>query len=241
MDLPLDARGLCSAGSAGPDDFIAAGRGAGARSKAWASCGISAGRVSHWGRTGIAAAHLSTRGIGPEGGEMSWMGQSVRRVEDDRLLRGQAKFVADVKLPGTLEAVFLRSVHAHAAIARIDATAARAVPGVAAVITAQDIAGRTAPLSVAGEAHTPERLLKLLKPLDRVHPSPLLPEKKVTYVGQPVVLVVAETLDIAVQAAESLEIEYEPLPAVIDPVAALAEGAPLVEPAWGSNLALSVG
>jgi carbon-monoxide dehydrogenase large subunit len=169
------------------------------------------------------------------------MGQSVRRVEDDRLLKGRATFVADVKVPGTLEAVFVRSVHAHAVVAGIDAAAARAVPGVATIITAQEIAGRTAPLCVAGEAHTPQRFLDLLKPLDRVHPSPLLPEKKVTYVGQPVAMVVAETLDAAVQAAELLEIEYEPLPEVIDPVAALAEGAPLLEADWGSNLALSVG
>ncbi|MGH7091095.1 MAG: xanthine dehydrogenase family protein molybdopterin-binding subunit, partial [Stellaceae bacterium] len=162
-------------------------------------------------------------------------------VEDERLLKGEAKFVADIKMPGTLEAVFVRSVHAHAAIVRIDAGAARAVPGVAIVLTARETAGRTAPLSVAGEAHTPQRLLDLLKPLDRVHPSPLLPGKTVTYVGQPVAMIAAETLEAAIEAAERLEIEYDPLAAVIDPVAALAEGAPLVEPQWNSNLALSVG
>ena len=91
---------------------------------------------------------------------------------------GRAKFVADVKLPETLEAVFVRSVHAHAIIKKIDATAARNVPGVAAVITAFEIAGRTAPICVAGEVHTPERLLQALKPLDRVHPTPLLPEEQ---------------------------------------------------------------
>lgn len=172
---------------------------------------------------------------------MSWMGKSIRRVEDARLLTGQAKFVADARLPETLEAVFVRSVHAHASIARIDVSAARAVPGVLAVITAADIAGRTAPICVAGEVHTPERLLKQLKPLDRVHPTPLLPEKKVTYVGQPIAMVVATTVGIATDAAELVEIDYEPLPAVIDPVSALAETAALVEPDWGSNLALSVG
>lgn len=172
---------------------------------------------------------------------MSWMGKSVRRVEDDPLLKGRGKFVADVRLPGTLEAVFLRSPHAHAVVRAIDATAARAAPGVTTVITAADIVGRTAPICVAGEVHTPERLLKALKPLDKVHPTPLLPEQRVTYVGQPVAMVVAETLDQAKDAAELLAVDYEPLPAVIDPVAALANDAPLVEPEFGSNLVLSVG
>jgi carbon-monoxide dehydrogenase large subunit len=172
---------------------------------------------------------------------MSWMGKSVRRVEDERLLKGQGKFVADVKLPRTLEAVFVRSPYAHAIFKKIDATTARSAPGVAAVITAEEIAGRTAPICVAGEVHTPERLLQALKPLDRVHPTPLLPEARVTYVGQPVAMIVADSLSAAAYAAEQLTIEYEPLPAVVDPVAALAEGAPLVEPEWGTNLALSVG
>jgi carbon-monoxide dehydrogenase large subunit len=169
------------------------------------------------------------------------MGTSVRRVEDERLLKGRGKFVADVKLPGTLEAAFVRSPYAHAILKKIDATAARSAPGVAAVITADEIAGRTAPICVAGEVHTPERLLLALKPLDRVHPTPLLPEERVTYVGQPVAMIVADGVSAAAYAAERLTIEYEPLPAVIDPVAALAEGAPLVEPEWGTNLALSVG
>jgi carbon-monoxide dehydrogenase large subunit len=172
---------------------------------------------------------------------MSWMGKSVRRVEDEPLLKGRGRFVADVKLPGTLEAVFVRSPHAHARIGRIDATTTRAAPGVAAVITAADIAGRTAPICVAGEVHTPERLLKALNPLDKVHPTPLLPESRVTYVGQPVAVVVAESLDQARDAAELLSVEYDPLPAVVDPVAALAGDAPLVEPEFGSNLVLSVG
>lgn len=171
---------------------------------------------------------------------MSWIGQPVRRVEDRRLLTGQGRFVADLHQPGTLEALFVRSPHAHARILRIDATAARAAPQVAAVITAAEIAGRTAPICVAGEVHTPERLLRALQPLDRVHPTPLLPPGRVTYVGQPVAMIVAETAAAAAEAAERLVIDYVPLPAVVDPIEALAEAAPLVEPDWGTNLALSV-
>lgn len=171
---------------------------------------------------------------------MSWMGKSVKRVEDDRLLQGRGTYVADVKSPGTLEAVFVRSVHAHATIAAIDTTAAKAAPGVAAVITADDIAGRTEPICVAGEVHTPERLLQQIELLDRVHPTPLIPTEKATHVGQPLAMVVADSLKAAMDAAELVEIDYEPLPAVTDPIAALEASAPLVEAPWGDNLALSV-
>jgi len=168
------------------------------------------------------------------------MGQPVKRVEDIRLLKGKATFVADVKIPGTLEAVFVRSPHAHASIAGIDVSAARGAPGVAMVVIADDIAGRTEPICVAGEVHTPERLLQKIELFEHVHPTPLFPDSKVTYVGQPVAMVIADTLHEALDAADLVDIEYEPLPAVVDLIAALAENAPLVEPAWGDNLALTV-
>jgi len=109
------------------------------------------------------------------------------------------------------------------------------------VFTHKDIAGRTEPICVAGEVHTPERLLKALKPLDRVHPTPLFPERRTTYAGQPLAMVVAETLPQALDAIELVEVDYEELPAVTDPIAALEAEAPLVEPEFGSNLVLSVG
>ncbi len=171
---------------------------------------------------------------------MGWIGKPLRRVEDDRLLRGQGRFVADLRLPGTLEAVFVRSPHAHARIGGIDAAAARAAPGVAAVITAADLAGRTAPICVAGEVHTPERLLQALRPLDRVQATPLLPPDRATYLGQPVAMIVADSLPHALDAAELLAIDWAPLPCVVDPLAALADDAPLVEPDFASNLVLSV-
>ena len=171
----------------------------------------------------------------------NWIGQSVSRVEDERLLKGQGRYLADVKIPGTLEAVFVRSIRPHAAIRGIDKRRALAAPGVVAVFTHKDIAGRTEPICVAGEVHTPERLLKALKPLDRVHPTPLLPERRTTYAGQPLAMVVAETLPQALDAIEVVEVDYEELPAVTDPIAALEAEAPLVEPEFGSNLVLSVG
>ena len=172
---------------------------------------------------------------------MSWIGQPLPRVEDERLLKGEGRFLSDLRQPGTLEAVFVRSTHAHANVRGINVEAATAAPGVVQILTQRDIAGKTAPICVAGESHTPEKLLRELKPLDRVHPTPLFPEKKVTYVGQPVAMIVAETLAQAMDAAEKLEIDYEALPAVVDPLIALQNGSPLVEPGFGSNLVLSVG
>jgi aerobic carbon-monoxide dehydrogenase large subunit len=170
-----------------------------------------------------------------------WTGQPVLRVEDERLLKGEGRYVADLRQPGTLEAVFVRSTHPHAEVLAIDTRAAQSSPGVVAVFTERDTAGRTAPICVAGEVHTPEKLLRELKPLDRVHPTPLFPARRTTYVGQPLAMIVAETLSQAQDAAELVEIDYQPLSAAIDPVAALEPGAPLVEPEFGSNLVLSVG
>jgi aerobic carbon-monoxide dehydrogenase large subunit len=171
---------------------------------------------------------------------MAHIGQSILRVEDDRLLRGQGRYVSDLNIAGTLEALFVRSPRAHAAIRRIDVAAARAAPGVVAVFTAADLEGRTEPLCVSGEVHTPERLQRELKPMDRPHLIPLLPTKRVSYVGQPVAMIVAESRHAALDAAERIDIEYDPLPVVTDPIAALAPDAPRVEPSWPDNLALSV-
>lgn len=170
----------------------------------------------------------------------NWIGQSVRRVEDERLLKGEGRYLADLHIPGTLEAVFVRSVHAHARIRGVDVSRALASPGVVAVLTEKDLAGRTAPICVAGEVHTPERLLKALKPLDKVHPTPLIPRERATYVGQPLAMVLAETLPQALDAMEQVDVDYEPLPAVTGVVEALLPNAPLVEPEFGSNLVLSV-
>jgi len=171
---------------------------------------------------------------------MREIGRRRLRVEDDRLLRGQGRFLADLRLPGVLTAAFLRSVHAHAAIRRIDAARATKARGVVAVFTSADLVGRTEPLSIGGQMHTPEIIIRTLHPLDRPHPIPLLPAHRVTYVGQAVAMVVAESRYAALDALELIEIDYAPLPAVVDPLAALAPDAPLLEPAWGSNLAVSL-
>jgi aerobic carbon-monoxide dehydrogenase large subunit len=173
-------------------------------------------------------------------GSAGTIGKSMLRVEDARLLRGEGRFTSDLYMPGALHAVFVRSPHAHARINGIDATVAREMPGIAAVFLPQDVTPRCDPICVAGEVHTPEQLIRALNPLDRVHPTPILPLDKVTYVGQVVAMVVAMSRAAALDAAEALAIDYAVLDAVFGPVAALAPNAPRIEPSWPDNLALSV-
>ncbi|HXQ51232.1 MAG TPA: xanthine dehydrogenase family protein molybdopterin-binding subunit [Stellaceae bacterium] len=170
---------------------------------------------------------------------MPEIGRSVRRLEDDRLLRGGGRFLADLRLAGMLEAVFVRSPHAHARIERLDVSKARSAPGVFAIYIAADLSGRSEPLDIASQLHVPDALRRAANLVNRAHTIPLLAGATVRYVGQPVAMIVAENRYAALDAADLIDIAYETLPAVLDPAAALDERAPLVEPAWGTNLALS--
>jgi len=143
------------------------------------------------------------------------------RKEDPALLSGRGRFADDLAVPnGTLHAHVIRSPHPHARIVRIDATAALALAGVAAVITGEDVRSLTDPFLIA-----------LKQP---VHQFALAVER-VRYVGEAVALVVAETRYIAEDAAELVEVDYEPAEAVVDPVAACGKSAPLIHPACGTN------
>jgi carbon-monoxide dehydrogenase large subunit len=170
---------------------------------------------------------------------VAWIGRSIPRVEDDRLLRGNGRFVDDLPLHGAVEAAFLRSPQAHAAVVSVDATAARALPGVVAVWTAADIAALP-DLVNREELRTPPGLAELLDPVVRVQPMPLLARDKVVYVGQPVAVVFAENRYLAEDALELIDVRYRPLPVVVAPQEALAPGAPLLEPEWGDNIAVAV-
>ena len=111
-----------------------------------------------------------------------YVGRPLKRFEDPRLVTGQGSFVDDLRLPGMLHALVLRSPHAHARILSLDAAPARALPGVAAVLTASDIAG-----AVRDIPPRPTRELEGLQ----VPEHPVLARDKVCYVGQPVAVVVA--------------------------------------------------
>ena len=151
------------------------------------------------------------------------IGQAVRRVEDQRFLSGQGRYVDDISLPGQCHGVTVLSPHAHARIKRIDASKAKAAPGVLAVLTGADCA---ADHLGSFTAH--------LMPEDFGAPKghrtfqPLLNADKVRFVGDRVAFVVAETLAQARDAAELIEIDYEPLPAVVTLEDAAKDGAPKV-------------
>jgi carbon-monoxide dehydrogenase large subunit len=146
------------------------------------------------------------------------IGARIPRNEDPRLLRGQATFVADVYPPGALEAAALRSPHARARIVSIDASRARALPGVHLVLTAADL----------GPLNQPTPLLIPHPSLS--HPRTQLPlaADEVRYVGELVAFVIADSRYLAEDAADLIDVRYEPLPAVTGLEAAMAAGSPLV-------------
>jgi len=152
----------------------------------------------------------------------SILGTEVRRVEDLELLLGQGTFVDNLESGGVAHAIFVRSPFAHARITGIDTSQAAAAPGVLAVYTADDL-GRQ-PLS--GFADVNDQAGRAALAVD-----------KVRYVGDPVVLVVAETRAEAMDAAELVDVDYDDLPAVTDVEEALADDAPLQFEAIGSNIA----
>jgi carbon-monoxide dehydrogenase large subunit len=160
------------------------------------------------------------------------MNQATLRVEDGPLLRGTASFSDDLHIDGQLHAVFVRSVHAHARIAAIDAAAAM-MPGVVAVLTADDI--RKA--GVETVSRPPPQTGRDGKALIVPH-RPALASGRVVHIGEAVALVVAESAALARDAADRVIVDYEPLPVVTDATEALATGAPVVWPEAAGNLAL---
>src|ERR1700760_2561167 len=147
---------------------------------------------------------------------MAFIGQSTRRLEDQRFLTGRGAFVDDVNDAGQAWAHVVRSPHAHATIDRIDTAAARAMPGVLGIYTYDDIAGQ-GPLPCATQVATVAPMI--------VPPRPALAHGRVRHVGDPVAFVVAETAPAARDAAERVVVDYTPLPCVVEAVAALASGA----------------
>jgi len=155
-----------------------------------------------------------------------YIGASIRRREDIRFLTGHATYVDDIKLPHLRHAAILRSPHAHARITAINTAPALAMPGVDAVFTYADIASQAQPI--------PLRLYPL-PGLDQFLQYPLAHEK-VRYVGEPVAVVVACNRYVAEDALDAIEVDYEPLPALIDVDQALQDEVILHE-AQATNLA----
>ena len=151
------------------------------------------------------------------------------RKEDPAFLRGEGQYIDDIHLPGMLHAAFVRSPYAHARVGKIDKAAALALPGVHAVLTYADLPepARVSTLPCL----VPHPAIKQLK-------LPYaLAKDEVCYAGEPVACVVADNRYIAEDAAQWVEVDYEPLPAVNDCRAALEDGAPLAHANAESNIA----
>jgi len=158
----------------------------------------------------------------------SYRGRELHRLEDGRLLRGEGKFVDDIKLEGMLYAAVLRSVHAHAELVSVDVSRARSAPGVIAVFTGADLDGKVGDIGAIrregmGETPIPEH--------------PVLARGRVRYVGQPVALVVADDRYVARDAIDLIDVAYEPLPPLLDARASAARAEPL-HPHVGSNVVM---
>ena len=160
------------------------------------------------------------------------VGAQVRRVEDPRVLLGKSRYVDDIHLPGTLALAFVRSPYAHARMTRIDVNAAKAHPGVQAVLTGTDVSEAIKPLRVE---YDPVRA-----PTHKSCDWPVLAQGKVRFVGEAVAAVVATNRYVAEDAAALVEVEYEPLDVVWDMEKALEPGSPLVHEEWGDNVMQSL-
>lgn len=141
-----------------------------------------------------------------------WLGQSIKRIEDDRFLAGRGNYIEDIKLPNMLHMAVLRSPYAHARINSIDTSEAEALPGVVAVVTGELLAQHNLAWmpTLSGDTQA------------------VLATDKVRMQGQEVACVVAEDRYVAHDALELIDVDYEPLPPVVNPFAALEEGAPII-------------
>jgi carbon-monoxide dehydrogenase large subunit len=160
------------------------------------------------------------------------VGQSVRRIEDPHLLQGRGRYSDDVSLPRQVHACIVRSPHAHARIARLDTAAARAAPGVLAVLTGADLAA-----DGLGNLPTDSNRKRRDGSPAFTPPRPALARDRVRHVGDPVALVIAGTPAQAADAAALVAVEYEPLPAVAATGDALAAAAPAVWDETPDNVA----
>jgi carbon-monoxide dehydrogenase large subunit len=164
------------------------------------------------------------------------IGQPVRRVEDQRFLTGRGHYIDDLVRPRQAHAFMLRSPHAHARVGAIDTTAAAAAPGVVAVLTGDDLArDGLGPIPCLGGLTNRDGSTPVTPP------RPAMVHDRVRHVGDTVAMVVAESLAAARDAAELIEVDYQPLPAVVDTASALDPGQPLIWDETPGNLAFDWG
>ena len=168
------------------------------------------------------AAKVASDTAPEEGVARRWLGKSINRVEDPRFLRGEGRYIDDIKLPGMAHAAIVGSPHAHAKILAIRTEAAEKLPGVIAVVTGKDVAERANPLPSFGAGPIIQDMIAV---------------EKVRHFGETVAAVVAVDRYVAEDACDLIEIDYEPLPVVLDANEARKEGGPLVHEKLGTNVA----
>jgi len=159
---------------------------------------------------------------------MPYIGRALKRVEDPRLIRGIATYVDDITFPGMLHVALLRSPYAHAKINRIETDAAKALAGVVLVCTGAEVNNKCGLVPCASPM-----------PDSRMPKHTVLAGNRVYFVGHPVAVVVAADRYTARDALDLIEVDYEPLPVVSDPEAALAKDSPLTHPDLGTNVAFT--
>ena len=158
-----------------------------------------------------------------------YTGASIKRSEDPRILTGTGRYVDDIKLPGMLHAAFVRSPLAHGRVLSVDASAARALPGVVAVLTGADLEAMTVP--------GPDALMALMGWAGPTPEFTLLATDKVRFMGDPVVVVIAESRYLAEDGCELVEVEYDDLPPVTNAAFALDPSSPPLFANLGDNIA----
>ena len=154
--------------------------------------------------------------------ELRFVGKEVNRIEDVALVTGSVEFIDNYSVPGMLHCAMLRSPHAHARIRRVDATRALQLPGVVAVLTGADVRQWSQPSNGFPEGTG----------------AYYMAHEKVTFVGEPVAAIAATSRAIAEDAMELIEVDYEPLEAVVDSVKAMRPDSPVVIESMGSNIAM---
>ncbi|WP_206019713.1 xanthine dehydrogenase family protein molybdopterin-binding subunit [Runella sp. SP2] len=157
-----------------------------------------------------------------------FIGKSVKRVEDKRFITGKGRYTDDINLPGMTHAYILRSPYAHARIRSIDTSAAAAMQGVVTIMTGDEVGHYGVPCGWQVNFKNGETM--------KEPPHPLLVKDKVRHVGDAVVMVVAESREIAQDAAEAIIVDYEVLPAITDASKAVEAGAPLVHDDVPNNI-----
>ncbi|HYL59832.1 MAG TPA: xanthine dehydrogenase family protein molybdopterin-binding subunit, partial [Candidatus Acidoferrales bacterium] len=151
-----------------------------------------------------------------------FIGERIKRREDPRLITGAGTYVDDVRLPGMLTAVVLRSPYAHAKINSIDLAKARKLEGVVCVLSGADLKDRIGSVPCVA-------------PADHVPFHPVLAQGKVRFIGEGVAVAVASDAYLAQDALDLIDVDYDPLDAVVDPEKALAAGAPIIHEEFGTN------